>query len=932
MAPSIPYRKGQSLRAAPAFLSNGRIAHENDQGDTNLIEYEPEDSDQKQELDGSDGSDDSENRGHNNRERDTGEENQSNNKERLRLDPKKNIPIYQNQKDSQARIEIQLVPTRQKLSTHPQTIISDDRSRGSEFNLSNCKLAALDRSIADRKTRSQELNAESRSNANPKKVSGLTPIPPHMNPRYSAGPGSIQSSPVAKYSRNLAVEIGRMERQERELFGNEPANEALNDQDSSLGDALRTIRKALNIQNESLFTMETLREYASRIRAAEPRVQLIHRVSQSKGKKMYLDPPQWLGGANSSREALAGNLPIINVSSYLSKHPEIICIVYRDYDGSRQGAKDSDEESTDADGRPKHRSEVLQLISEGVTTAVNAFCDYFKFDIGETASTKTTILSSPYLPIFHTRGKELTNFLETLKDMQLQQFQSLLDYIFKEYAAEYELVDILMSQGKITYKYIRYLFTPGGVVVRDNHQDLRGYLCTDWLDEGLPEDRDVWTYKIKVQHWQFDGAFSRKQSTLIFRTNTKGPLRKTIEDIPIRPLEYVNESTKKRLRHRGAWFWKCRIRHMVSYHEENERGFQDSGHARYMIDMKMYQELHKRKEDPAGESKDDLGPKALKKNDPPGGKFIYLMPLTIKGFNLKRKKWLDLEVDKIGPVVWNKEAFQHLVIKEKTKRLIQALISNQIEAENSTDLISGKGNGLIMLLHGGPGTGKTLTAESVAEIAEKPLYPVTCGDIGTEPEEVERYLESVLHIGKTWGCVVLLDEADVFLEQRSLEDLRRNALVSVFLRVLEYYDGILILTSNRVGTFDEAFKSRIQLALHYKNLTEHQRTQIWGNFISRLEEIHEDGIDFAELKDSIEELAKYKLNGREIRNAITTARQYARWERKQPNRQHIQLDFKMMKEVIETAREFDKYIEKLNGGHSYDQLAQDDGLRWGGDT
>lgn len=59
---------------------------------------------------------------------------------------------------------------------------------------------------------------------------------------------------------------------------------------------------------------------------------------------------------------------------------------------------------------------------------------------------------------------------------------------------------------------------------------------------------------------------------------------------------------------------------------------------------------------------------------------------------------------------------------------------------------------------------------------------------------------------------MLLDEADIFLQQRNLEDLQRNALVSVFLRMLEYYEVILILTSNRVGTFDEAFKSRIQLA------------------------------------------------------------------------------------------------------------------------
>jgi hypothetical protein len=50
------------------------------------------------------------------------------------------------------------------------------------------------------------------------------------------------------------------------------------------------------------------------------------------------------------------------------------------------------------------------------------------------------------------------------------------------------------------------------------------------------------------------------------------------------------------------------------------------------------------------------------------------------------------------------------------------------------------------------------------------------------------------------SIVVLLDEADVFLEERDMKDLKRNALVSVFLRALEYYDGILILTSNRVGT------------------------------------------------------------------------------------------------------------------------------------
>jgi SpoVK/Ycf46/Vps4 family AAA+-type ATPase len=173
------------------------------------------------------------------------------------------------------------------------------------------------------------------------------------------------------------------------------------------------------------------------------------------------------------------------------------------------------------------------------------------------------------------------------------------------------------------------------------------------------------------------------------------------------------------------------------------------------------------------------------------------------GYKLRTKSWLHLDVDRISEVVWNKQAFEHLVVETGTKELVQALVTNQIVAEKSTDLIQNKGNGLIMLLHGGPGTGKTFTAESVAELAEKPLFRVTCGDVGTEPEEVEKYLQSVLYLGKIWGCVVLLDEADVFLEQRTLNDLTRNALVSVFLRILEYHDGILILTSNRVGNFDE---------------------------------------------------------------------------------------------------------------------------------
>lgn len=143
--------------------------------------------------------------------------------------------------------------------------------------------------------------------------------------------------------------------------------------------------------------------------------------------------------------------------------------------------------------------------------------------------------------------------------------------------------------------------------------------------------------------------------------------------------------------------------------------------------------------------------------------------------------------------------------------------------EWSADIIEGKGEGQIFLLHGRPGVGKTLTAgkekpsfnleyllirvECVAEYTQRPLLAITPGDIGTSPWDVERELNKFFRLGEQWGTILLLDEADVYLESRNNRGLVRNSLVSgnlgfdqkcclrlikttVFLRALEYYQGL----------------------------------------------------------------------------------------------------------------------------------------------
>lgn len=110
---------------------------------------------------------------------------------------------------------------------------------------------------------------------------------------------------------------------------------------------------------------------------------------------------------------------------------------------------------------------------------------------------------------------------------------------------------------------------------------------------------------------------------------------------------------------------------------------------------------------------------------------------------------------------------------------------------------------------------------------KRPLYVVGAGDLGTRPSELDSALTRIFKIGATWRAVVLIDEADVFLEQRSLHDLQRNALVSVFLRQLEYFAGLLFITTNRVRSFDEAFQSRIHVSLRYRDLEADARRKVW---------------------------------------------------------------------------------------------------------
>jgi hypothetical protein len=246
----------------------------------------------------------------------------------------------------------------------------------------------------------------------------------------------------------------------------------------------------------------------------------------------------------------------------------------------------------------------------------------------------------------------------------------------------------------------------------------------------------------------------------------------------------------------------------------------------------------------------------------------HLIYPYMSGYDIScHKSWHEFYIDNIQQIEFNKDIFDMLSIPESHKDMILACIRNK--QYHLSDLILNKGSGLIFLLQGSTGVGKTLTAETTAEYLKRPLYYVNVGDLGTEPVKMEQNLNDILRLAERWNAILLLDEADIFLEARDNFNITRNAMVGIFLRSLEYYSGVIFLTSNRSNNIDSAVKSRVHMTLKYE-LNATQRIEIWTNLLKQIPPA-------GDIKNiDVKTLSNADLNGRQIRNIINLTQSYSK--------------------------------------------------------
>lgn len=522
----------------------------------------------------------------------------------------------------------------------------------------------------------------------------------------------------------------------------------------------------------------------------------------------------------------------------------------------------------------------------------------------------TVTIDAPFKPIFHYRG-ELAAYADKLEsEVEKAHVRLLLSFQEKENRRaidEYE-ANVLnaIEKPSIRWSNLWMAYRPGTLIFTELSGGLR---CME-IVESWERGGNCPAYVVSGKTFTHNGTRFGYENHQVLQSPYKG--MKPLAKVKCVPEDYFDnrEDAKKILVERGRKFLSLKGSHYRTYSGivsalSNMRDWNHYGEykeepmiisSRIMVDAKMFGIV----KSPNRISLDDYKP--MPKDCTPEDEKDYITDADlliadsrVPGYALGIKRWCWFVIDAVKPVVFNKDAFKSLLLPARQKSLVHSLVKQHAGGDDDfDDMIAGKGRGLVFVLHGVPGVGKTFTAESVADHIERPLYVLNSGELGIEPQEVEENLNKALMLAVAWNAILLIDEADVFLEQRSVQDLQRNCLVSLFLRTLEYYEGILFLTTNRITTFDPAFKSRVHLALKYNALTATARKELFVNFIGRTSRnppVFDDA--------TIERLAAVDINGRQIKNAVRTASALAKDEGVPLNEEHLQA-------VLETIAEFEQ--------------------------
>ncbi|KAK4172396.1 P-loop containing nucleoside triphosphate hydrolase protein [Triangularia setosa] len=592
----------------------------------------------------------------------------------------------------------------------------------------------------------------------------------------------------------------------------------------------------------------------------------------------------------------------------------------------------------DKDNNPTDTT--LSINSKHILAALTRVVRYYpahdeKFD-------KSTELTSPFELLYHHR-QELSEEATRIGGEGSLHLNLLLAYLYKQTWAEAETLTT-REIPIITFNLLWFVFKPGDLLYRvvDGEPALYWLVRVDY-DE-TPTTGDPWEYlKLDCLYQGHDGKKTGMvMETLKIYANQEfsGDSPEKITSLSVFPLKYHKDrdGVKERLVKRGKRYLELVQQQGLPYHydglcrrlktppgssyftrEEDFAGvwLRETATGRVILDCWTFMEdhqVHRVKVSNWSISND----KATEGFDDP----TLLCPPSVYGYSLDMRCWCMFSVEKLKTTDWKQKDFDSVLLPNCYGKIIKSLVKHHKFASQARDETALKGKGLIFVLHGPPGTGKTRTAEAIAETTKKPLLLFPTGELGSDLKSIQLELRRLVRYGTAWKAILLIDEADVVLESRQVDghvSLERNALVAgkksflfnsavivnhlLFLRQLEYFQGIIFLTSNRAQMFDPAVKSRIHIMLHYPSPDKNTRKLLWEQNLGPIIKLKTLPKCELDLISATETLSEYEMNGREISNTVNSALTIAKDALLPLNLDHLQVVANIWKDSQEKSTE-----------------------------
>ncbi|KAJ5537491.1 ATPase AAA-type core [Penicillium frequentans] len=526
------------------------------------------------------------------------------------------------------------------------------------------------------------------------------------------------------------------------------------------------------------------------------------------------------------------------------------------------------------------------------------------------------------------------------KSADVQHLRLLVDHLKHAYASILQRVQSMLQHGQITYDLLWALFKPGCHVYTTCIGTNEPRCVIFNAGEEVTRNDETW-FNLECRFIDHDGVKFGKAGIFLRVPKFRGS--KPIASLEAYPLLHhlSHEQVRKDLVERGQRFRDFAGSHFQhcegsAFFMHKSKPIKVNINSRVAVDAAFFHEMQPNYSRPslrdiAITEKDgiaffDLGASVIEDREREMEKMrgdgvepqklteadMLITCPTVCCFSFKEKMFLECAVSALRDVNWSPESFDCLQIPPENKTLLLSMAKTRlglIPTVPFDDVIDGKGQGLNILLDGPPGVGKTFTVEATSEYFKLPLYSISAGELVVDHGDsnaLEQQLETIFKIANHFKAVLLLDEADAFMEQRTSYHDAHNRLVTVFLRKLEYYQGILFLTSNRGIQLDDAILSRIHLITKYEGLSKEFRRSLWSTFLAKARTIQGSAV----IKErDLRRLEALELNGREIKNIAAIAHALA-----EANASHV--SYKYLELAAKSNQKFSKEFgrERPTGG------------------